>query len=127
MRPEDLQYTETHEWVYQEDDLVTVGITQHAVEMLNDLVFIELPQVGTTTQAGSSFGEVESVKAVSDLYAPVSGVVVAVNEQVTNNPQIVSNDPYGEGWLIKIRPTPDAQWSRLLSYVEYQQHIAQQG
>jgi glycine cleavage system H protein len=126
MNPEQLRYTETHEWVAEQDGLVTVGITQYAADLLRDLVYIELPPLGTRTEAGSSFGEVESIKAVSDLYAPVDGEVVAVNEAVVAEPQIISRDPYGQGWLIKIRPAANARWSRLLSYAEYQQQIAQQ-
>jgi len=126
MNPEQLRYTETHEWVAEQDGLVTVGITQYAAELLRDLVYIELPRLGTRTEAGSSFGEVESIKAVSELYAPVDGEVVAVNEAVVAEPQMISRDPYGEGWLIKIRPAANARWSRLLSYDEYQQQIAQQ-
>ena len=126
MNPEQLRYTETHEWVAEQDGLVTVGITQYAAELLRDLVYIELPRLGTRTEAGSSFGEVESIKAVSELYAPVDGEVVAVNEAVVAEPQMISRDPYGEGWLIKIRPAANARWSRLLSFDEYQQQIAQQ-
>ncbi|MCS7167650.1 MAG: glycine cleavage system protein GcvH [Gemmatales bacterium] len=127
MNPEQLRYTETHEWVYEENGLVTVGITQYAADLLNDLVYIELPSIGARTQAGASFGEVESIKAVSDLYAPVDGEVVEVNQAVVAEPQIISRDPYGAGWLIKIRPDPKGQWSRLLSYAEYQRQIAQPG
>ncbi|MDW8221794.1 MAG: glycine cleavage system protein GcvH [Gemmatales bacterium] len=127
MNPEQLRYTETHEWVHEENGLVTVGITQYAADLLNDLVYIELPSIGARTQAGASFGEVESIKAVSDLYAPVDGEVVEVNQAVVAEPQIISRDPYGAGWLIKIRPDPKGQWSRLLSYAEYQQQIAQPG
>ncbi len=126
MNPEQLRYTETHEWVAEQDGLVTVGITQYAADLLRDLVYIELPPLGARTEAGSSFGEVESIKAVSDLYAPVDGEVVAVNEAVIAEPQTISRDPYGQGWLIKIRPAANARWSRLLSYAEYQQQIAQQ-
>jgi glycine cleavage system H protein len=127
MNPELLRYTETHEWVHEENGIVTVGITQYAADLLNDLVHVELPAIGTRTQAGASFGEVESIKAVSDLYAPVDGEIVEVNQQVVADPQIISRDPYGAGWLIKIRPAPHATWSRLLTYSEYQQQITQPG
>jgi len=127
MNPEQLRYTETHEWVAEQNGLVTVGITQYAADLLRDLVYVELPPVGSRTEAGASFGEVESIKAVSDLYAPVDGEVVEVNEAVVAEPQIISRDPYGQGWLIRIRPAPNARWSRLLSYAEYQQQITQQG
>ncbi|GBD36341.1 Glycine cleavage system H protein [bacterium HR36] len=127
MNPEELRYTETHEWVHEENGLVTVGITQYAVDLLKDLVYIELPPVGTPTQAGASFGEIESIKAVSDIYSPVDGEVQEVNQAVIADPQVISRDPYGAGWLIKIRPAPNGRWNRLLTYAEYQHQIAQSG
>jgi glycine cleavage system H protein len=102
--PVELYYTEEHEWVQRTgDDTVRVGITDYAQSALGDVVFVQLPDVGTEVTAGESFGEVESTKSVSDLYAPVSAKVVAVNGDLEANPQVVNSDPYGEGWLIDLR------------------------
>ncbi len=101
--PENLQYTRSHEWVRVEDDVATIGITDHAQEELGDVVFVELPEAGATFEAGDSFGAVESVKAVSDLYAPVSGEVVEVNSALEDAPEKINDDPYGEGWILKLR------------------------
>ena len=102
--PADLYYTEEHEWVQRTgDDTVRVGITDYAQSALGDVVFVQLPDVGTDVTAGESFGEVESTKSVSDLYAPVSAKVVAVNGDLEANPQLVNSDPYGEGWLIDLQ------------------------
>jgi glycine cleavage system H protein len=124
MYPSDLRYASTHEWARQEGNLVVVGITKYAVDLLTDLVFLDLPEVGESTFAGSSFGEVESVKAVSDLYAPVSGEVVEVNQAVINEPSLIASDPYGKGWLIKIRPEAGASLEGLLTAEQYQKQIA---
>ena len=102
--PADLHYTEEHEWVQRTgDDTVRVGITDYAQSALGDVVFVQLPDVGTDVTAGESFGEVESTKSVSDLYAPVSAKVVAVNGDLEANPQLVNSDPYGEGWLVDLQ------------------------
>jgi glycine cleavage system H protein len=102
--PADLYYTEEHEWVQRTgDDTVRVGITDYAQSALGDVVFVQLPDVGTDVTAGESFGEVESTKSVSDLYAPVSAKVVAVNGDLEGNPQLVNSDPYGEGWLVDLQ------------------------
>ncbi|MEJ7631523.1 MAG: glycine cleavage system protein GcvH [Rubrobacteraceae bacterium] len=101
--PENLQYTRSHEWVRVEDDVATIGITDHAQEELGDVVFVELPEAGATFEAGDSFGAVESVKAVSDLYAPVSGEVVEINSALEDAPEKINDDPYGEGWILKLR------------------------
>ena len=102
--PADLYYTEEHEWVQRSgDDTVRVGITDYAQSALGDVVFVRLPDVGTEVTAGESFGEVESTKSVSDLYAPVSAKVVAVNGDLESNPQLVNSDPYGEGWLVDLQ------------------------
>jgi glycine cleavage system H protein len=100
-------YTESHEWVQAEGDVATVGITDFAQSQLGDVVFLELPSVGRMLEAGDSFGVVESVKAASDLYSPVSGSVVEVNEALSDNPETVNRDPFGEGWLIKVRLNGD--------------------
>lgn len=100
-------YTESHEWVQAEGDVATVGITDFAQSQLGDVVFLELPSVGRMLEAGDSFGVVESVKAASDLYSPVSGSVAEVNEALSDNPETVNRDPFGEGWLIKVRLNGD--------------------
>lgn len=115
--PEDLQYTKSHEWVRIEGDTATIGITDHAQDELGDVVFVELPEEGDTFDAGESFGTVESVKAVSDLYAPVGGEVVEVNSALENAPENINEDPYGEGWIVKLRTKDE---SDLLSPEEYE-------
>ena len=115
--PEDLKYTKSHEWVRLEDGTATVGITEHAQDELGDVVFVELPEAGTTFEPGDSFGAVESVKAVSDLYAPVGGEVVEVNEALGDTPEKINEDPYGEGWILKLRTSGEAD---LLSAADYQ-------
>jgi glycine cleavage system H protein len=108
--PETLSYTEEHEWITQpgEDDVVTIGITAYAADALGDIVYLSLPQEGATVEAGEPCGEAESTKSVSDVYAPVSGEIVAVNGSVEEDPGIVNADPYGEGWLFKIRTSGDS-------------------
>lgn len=105
MNPADLRYTSEHEWISPSGDSLRVGITDYAQEALGDIVFVTLPSVGTQVSAGSSFGEVESTKSVSDVYAPFDGTVTARNEALDANPEIVNSDPYGEGWLVEIAPT----------------------
>jgi glycine cleavage system H protein len=114
--PEELQYTKTHEWVRREDDVATVGITEHAQDELGDVVFIELPERGASFGAGDAFGTVESVKAVSDLYAPVGGEVVEVNEALNDAPEKINEEPYGDGWIIRLRVSEEAD---LLSAGDY--------
>ena len=121
--PEDLQYTKSHEWVRIEGDTATVGITDHAQDELGDVVFVELPEEGDTFDAGESFGTVESVKAVSDLYAPVGGEVVEVNSALEDAPENINEDPYGEGWIVKLRTTDEAD---LLSPEEYEKVVAEE-
>ena len=121
--PEDLQYTKSHEWVRTEDDTATIGITDHAQEELGDVVFVELPEVGATLDAGDTFGTVESVKAVSDLYTPVGGEVVEVNSALEDAPEHINEDPYGEGWIVKLRTTDEAD---LLSPEEYEKVVAEE-
>lgn len=116
----DLKFTKTHEWLKVDHDEVTVGITEHAQELLGDMVFVELPEIGHSVSAGEEVGVVESVKAASDFYAPVSGVVTAINEAVTSNPAIVNSDPYNEGWLIKIKPNNPDEINSLLDANQYQ-------
>ena len=105
--PENLQYTKEHEWLKVEDGVATVGITAFAAESLGDIVFVQLPEAGSTVTAGEVFGEVESTKSVSELYAPVSGEVVEVNGTTSDTPEVINSDPYTEGWLLKVRLTGD--------------------
>ena len=124
MKPEDLKYAKTHEWVAVAEEagaqIATVGISAFAVEALTDLVFIELPTVGKQVEAEQPFCEVESVKAVSDIYAPVDGEVVAVNTALPDSLETLSSDPYGAGWIAKIKISNDAGLSNLLDYSAYQ-------
>ena len=115
--PKGMQYTKTHEWVRIEGETATVGITEHAQDELGDVVFVELPEVGRTLDAGEAFGAVESVKAVSDLYAPIAGEVAEVNESLGDNPEKINEDPYGEGWILKLRVSGEAD---LLSAEDYE-------
>ncbi len=121
--PEDLQYTKSHEWVRIEGDTATIGITDHAQDELGDVVFVELPEEGDTFDAGESFGTVESVKAVSDLYTPVGGEVVEVNSALDDAPENINEDPYGEGWIVKLRTTDEAD---LLSSEEYEKVVEEE-
>jgi glycine cleavage system H protein len=105
--PENLQYTKEHEWLSVSDGVATVGITAFAAESLGDIVFVQLPDAGATITAGEVFGEVESTKSVSELYAPVSGEVVEVNGTTSDTPEVINSDPYTEGWLLKVRLTGD--------------------
>ncbi len=115
--PGDLQYTKSHEWVRVEDGVATVGITDHAQDELGDVVFVELPEQGATLAPGDSFGAVESVKAVSDLYAPVGGEVVEVNGALEDSPEKINEDPYGEGWILKLQISDEGD---LLSAADYE-------
>jgi glycine cleavage system H protein len=121
--PEELLYTKTHEWVRREGENATVGITAHAQDELGDVVFVELPEEGATFDAGDSFGVVESVKAVSDLYAPVGGEVVQVNTTLNDSPEQVNEDPYGRGWMIQLRVTDEGE---LLSADEYEKLLEEE-
>jgi glycine cleavage system H protein len=127
MDPKNLRYAATHEWSYLEGDECTVGITQFAVDQLTDVVYIELPDVGDHVFAGESFGEIESVKAVSDLYSPVNGEVSAINEKILDDPTRVTGDPYGKGWMIKIKADPGSALDHLMTLEQYQKQIASEG
>jgi glycine cleavage system H protein len=122
--PSDLKYASSHEWARLDGDVVTVGITDHAQEALGDLVYVELPEVGETVAAGDEAGVVESVKAASDIYAPVSGEVIAVNEALGDTPEIINTDPYNEGWIYKIRVTDVSELDNLMSGEEYDAQVA---
>lgn len=122
----DLKFTKTHEWVKAAADEVTIGITEHAQQLLGDMVFVELPEIGDVVSAGDELGVVESVKAASDFYAPISGVVTAVNEAVVANPAIVNTDPYKEGWLVRLKPSHLNELNDLLNADQYQNEIAEE-
>ena len=117
--PDDCRYADSHEYARPEGERVRVGISAFAVDQLGDIVFVELPEVGATIQQGASFGSVESVKAVEDLMAPVSGVVEARNDAVLASPEELQNDPYGEGWLLLVRPSDPAQIEALMDADQY--------
>ena len=118
--PTELLYTKDHEWLKQTNTMAVVGITDHAQEALGDVVFVELPEVGKLVQAGQAFGTVESVKAVSDLFAPVSGEIVAVNVELKDHPEWVNQACYDKAWMIKLRPTNQAEFTTLLDAKAYQ-------
>jgi len=121
--PEELKYTEEHEWVLVEDDVATVGISDFAQDQLGDIVFVELPEVGDNLEVGKAFGVVESVKAVSDVYAPVSGEVVEINEDLPDAPEAVNNSPYEDGWMIKIKLSDAAQLESLMDVTAYHSFV----
>ena len=122
--PDELQYTRSHEWVKIDGDTVTVGITQYAQDQLGEVVFVELPEVGATAGAGEELGTLESVKAVSEFYAPATGEVSAVNEKLADEPNLVNEDPYGDGWLVKISGSVDED--DLLDAAGYEAHIEEE-
>lgn len=121
----ELKFTSTHEWLLAEGDEVVVGITDHAQQLLGDMVFVELPDLGEYVSAGDELGVVESVKAASDFYAPISGVVTAVNEAAAANPALVNSDPYQGGWLVKLKPTDPNELEHLLTADQYHTEIAE--
>jgi len=123
--PSDLRYTRDHEWAKRENENVRVGITHYAQEQLGDVVFVELPKAGTKVTAKQSFGVVESVKAVSDLFVPVSGEVVEANTELSKKPEQVNQDPYGRGWMIVIKPASVTDWDQLLTAKQYEEFLAQ--
>lgn len=120
--PDDLQYTKEHEWIRNKDDVIIIGITDFAQSELGDIVFVELPEVGSVLRAGETFGTVESVKTVSDLYAPVSGTVVRVNASLQDAPEKVNEDPYGEGWMLEVER--GGETSPLMSAASYSEHVS---
>lgn len=126
MIPNDRRFLESHEWARQDGDLVVVGISDFAVKHLTDLVFVDLPSVGDRVEQGERFGEIESVKAVSDLNAPISGEIVEVNDELTDALEKVAEDPYGAGWMIKLRPSDPRQLEGLLDHVAYQKVTEQE-
>ncbi|HKB75138.1 MAG TPA: glycine cleavage system protein GcvH [Myxococcales bacterium] len=124
--PDDVRYTAEHEWARLENGIVTVGITSYASDQLGDVVFVELPEVGKRIEAMKPFGVVEAVKTVSDLYAPVAGVVTEVNGALSDNPGLVNQSPFGEGWMLRIRADAGADLQKLMSSTEYERHVEEQ-
>lgn len=121
--PKGLKYSTTHEWVRQDEDTITVGITDHAQCMLGDLVYVELPEVESNFEFGQECAVIESVKAAADIYCPVSGEIVEINEALVENPQLINEDPYGKGWLFRIRPF-DAGMKDLMNSDQYSKQVA---
>lgn len=121
--PQQLQYTKTHEWVKKDEESLLIGITDHAQTMLGDLVYVELPEIETNLNSGQECAVVESVKAAADVYCPVPGEVIEVNTAVMENPQLINQDPYGKGWLIRVKPY-DLSVAKLLNATEYSKVIA---
>ncbi|RLB63723.1 MAG: glycine cleavage system protein GcvH [Deltaproteobacteria bacterium] len=121
--PEELKYTEEHEWVLVEDDVATIGVSDFAQDQLGDIVFVELPEVGDTLEVGDSFGVVESVKAVSDVYAPANGEVVEVNESLPDEPEALNNSPYEDGWMIKLKLSDSTDLDSLMDVSAYQEFV----
>ncbi|PSQ44098.1 glycine cleavage system protein H [Halobacteriales archaeon SW_7_68_16] len=122
--PDDCRYLSTHEWARDHDDVVRVGVTDFAQDELGDVVFVELPPAGDAVTADDAFGVIESIKAVSDLYAPVSGEVTAVNDDLVDAPELVNEDPFGDGWMIEIAPDDRTELDDLLSADEYERQVA---
>ena len=124
--PAELRYSKEHEWVRVEGDIATVGITDHAQEQLGDLVYLDLPKVGTAVRQFEKLGEIESVKAVSDLFSPVSGEVTERNEEAVKSPELVNQDPYGRGWLVRLSLSDASEVDKLLTAEQYEELVAQE-
>jgi glycine cleavage system H protein len=122
--PADLKYTKEHEWVRMDGDVGTVGITDYAQDQLGDIVLVDLPETGTSVSYMEKFGEIESVKAVSELFSPVTGEVVAVNDALAEGPELVNDEPYEGGWMLRVRLTDPAEADKLLSAADYEQFLA---
>lgn len=123
--PADLRYTKEHEWARRDGDTIVVGITEHAVQQLGDITLVSLPDVGTAVKAGDSFGDIDSVKAVSELYAPLDGEVVETNPELDDAPEKVNDAPYGEGWMLKLKPTSADAYDALMSAEDYSKFVAE--
>ncbi len=126
MSPEECLYTKEHEWIYVENDVATIGISDYAAGELGDIVYLELPETGSGVSQMDPIGTIEAVKTVADLFSPVSGEVVEVNEEVASNPEIVNKDPYEEGWFIKIKMSDPGELDVLFSYEEYKEYLGEQ-
>lgn len=126
--PDDLRYLDSHEYVRLEGEIATVGISAFAIDQLGDIVFIELPELGDSVEVGERFGTIESVKAVAELYTPVSGTVIERNQSIIDEPELIGDDPYGEGWLLKVRvENPDDELADTLSSAEYRSQVNGEG
>ncbi len=126
MNPEDLRYTESHEWVHVDGDIGTIGITDHAQKQLGEIVYLELPEVGHVYNADEEFGTVESVKAVSELFTPASGEVVEVNKAAVAEPGIINDDPFGDGWLIRVKLSTDEEVAQLMTADAYALYVSEE-
>ena len=126
MNPEELRYTESHEWVHVEGEIGTIGITEHAQKQLGEIVYLELPEVGHVFNADEEFGTVESVKAVSELFVPASGEVVEVNKAAVAEPGIINDDPFGDGWLIRIKLSTDEDVAKLMTAEAYARYVSEE-
>lgn len=122
--PSDLRYTKEHEWARRDGDLVVVGITAHAVEQLGDITLVSLPEPGTSVTAGQSFGDIDSVKAVSELFAPIDGEIVEINPALESAPEKVNESPYTDGWMLKLRPTNASDFEGLMDAKAYGEYLA---
>jgi len=121
--PGELMYTKDHEWTKADGDVVTIGITDYAQGELGDVVYVELPESGESVEKDESFGTIEAVKAVADLFCPLSGEITEINEELENDPEIINKDPYGEGWMVKIKLSDTAQLDELMSAADYEKMI----
>jgi glycine cleavage system H protein len=121
--PADFRYTKEHEWVKVDGNIATIGITDHAQHELGDIVYVDLPKIGSNAEAGKTFGSVESVKAVSDIYSPVSGEIIEANEGLASAPETLNSDPHGAAWLIKVRMTTQDEIKQLMTSEDYQQYV----
>ncbi len=126
MNPKNLKYHKEHDWARIEGDVATLGVTDYAQESLGDIVYIELPEVGAEVSAGTSYAEIESVKAVSDVYAPVSGTVIEANDEVVDAPELINESPYEDGWLIKVKLSDPGEADDLMSAEDYEEMLAEQ-
>ena len=122
--PDHLLYTEEHEWTDYKDDVVVIGITDYAQSQLGDVIFIELPDVGDEINLGDAFGEIEAVKTVSELFAPISGTITEVNEALDDSPEKVNSDPFDEGWLIKVTPSNPEEKDELMNFLSYEEFVS---
>jgi glycine cleavage system H protein len=125
MYPDDLKYTREHEWARAEGDRATIGITDYAQEALGDIVYVDVPPVGTAVSSGEAFGEVESTKSVSDLYSPVSGTIVERNDELDKSPELINSDPYGQGWLVVVQMTDADELDQLMEADAYAEMVAE--
>ena len=121
--PANLKYTEDHEWVSEEDDILTVGISDFAQGELGDIIFVEMPEIGNEYGKGDPFGTIEAVKTVADLFAPISGEVLAINEELEETPELINSDPYGKGWIVRLKPSATEELDELLTASAYEESI----